>query len=296
MFGRRAKARGYFDAPAAVPTAEGLGARARNWLRLALTGAVGILAAIIVDLRNRGDDSALFVVARSLVGAAAMVGVTTLPLWVTLGVLMMVGAGVVLYFRPHGLRPAFLTGFGSLAALTTAVPGYSGEAPDVPVEGRVPAAAPVIEPRDLPEVQAQAPPPMRLAGFAGASDAPASEGRYRLTLRIAFPEGVPEPVAQNIRDGLIKARLYDPASRRAYDAFGAADGPVYRDDDALELSLALPASAEESPLMLRVEAAGYRIEVAGLTASTASPTTWEVVLAPSAEPLLIQRLKHTYAF
>ena len=308
MFGRRSRPSGtgsYFaSAPAAVPEGRSLDPvrladRAKNWARLALTGALGILAAIVMDLKHRGDDSALFVVTRGLVGAAAMVGVTSLPLYVTIGVLMAVGAGVVLYFRPRGLRPAFMTGFGSLAALTTAVPGYSGEYADVPIQGEPGTPAPVIERRDLVEAPRDTAPPMRLASFVTTEAAPPSastEARYDLTVRLSFPRGVPEPVAAHLREGTLKTRLYDPATGRAYDLFARPVGPVLRDGDTLQVTASIPASAPSGPLWLRVEAAGYEIGVFEHEANVEAGERWDVALTPTTEPLLIQRLKHTYAF
>ena len=306
MFGRRARSAaggGYFaSAPARVPGLEParLADRVKNWARLALTGAVGILAAVVMDLKHRGDDSALFVVARGLVGAAAMIGITTLPLYVTIGALMAVGAAVVLYFRPRGLRPAFMTGFGSLAALTTAVPGYSGEIADVPIEGAPAADPPVIERRDLVRAPMNAAPPMRLAALAApapsAKPTVAPDARYEVRVRLTFPEGVPEPIGLHLREGTLKTRLYDPLTGRAYNLFAMPKGPILRDGDTLQVAASIPAQAPAGPLMLRVEAAGYEIGVFEYEARTGENDRWDIALTPTREPLLLQRLKHTYAF
>ena len=311
MFGRRARSAaggGYFaSAPARVPGLEParLADRVKNWARLALTGAVGILAAVVMDLKHRGDDSALFVVARGLVGAAAMIGITTLPLYVTIGALMAVGAAVVLYFRPRGLRPAFMTGFGSLAALTTMVPGYSGEAIGSPEAAGAEAPVPVIEEGELTAAAPWANEArIAVAGFAAAEPdapppalkpAPARRG-YTLRVRMTFPDGVPEPIALRIKEGRLKTRLYDPARRKAYNLFLSAGGPVIRDGDTLQVETTIPADTPVGTLMLRVEADGYEIDVSEFRVSTAKNPAWEVTMTPTDEPLILQRLKHTYAF
>ena len=305
MFGRRPRGTaGYFAQPARAPARasftdddpQTLAARAKNWVKLSLTGATGILAALVMDLQNRGDASALFVVARGLVYAAALVGIVAVPLYVTIGVLMAVGAAVVLYFRPHGLRPAFMTGFGSLAALMTLVPGYSGEAIGVAVQGD-PGALPVIEEGNV-DVRAEAGPPMRLAGFASqaADPAPVMDGTYEIAVRIAFPDGVPEPVALRIQDGRLKARLYNPLTRKAYNLFLSASEPVLREDDTLLVRASVPADTPEGTLFLRVEAEGYEIDTSEMAAAHGENAVWDVVMRPTSEPLLLQRLKHSYAF
>ena len=319
MFGRRrpggssgkgSAGAGYF-APAAVPSAraayepEALADRARNWLKLSLTGGAGILAAVLTDLQHRGDNSALFVVARTLAGAAALIGLASMPLYAVILLLMGVGAAVVLYFRPRGLRPAFLTGFGSLAALMTMVPGYSGEAIGSPEA--VDAPLPLIEEGDL---TAAAPwlgdARVAVAGFAPVggdapppalkpTPAPASRG-YTLRVRMTFPEGVPEPIALRIKEGHLKTRLYDPVRRIAYNLFLSAGGPVIRDGDTLQIETTIPAETPDGTLMLRVEADGYEIVVSEFAVSTTENPAWEVTMTPTTEPLILQRLKHTYAF
>ena len=315
MFGRRGRARptGYFArgaapsarVPAAVPAPapDSLPGRVRSWLKLALTGAAGILAAVITDLQNRGYDSALFVVARGLVYAAAAIGIMAVPLYVTIGVMMAVGAAVVLYFRPHGLRPAFMTGFGSLAALMTVVPGYSGEAGGVAIEDR--DGVPVIEEGNV-DVIAMDAPPMRLAAFVspGASDegaskesaAPSPGGEYEVAVRLQFPNGLPEPVALSMSKGRLKARLYNPATRKAYDLFRPGGQAIIREDDTLLARAVVTASASEGPILIRVESEGYAIQELERTVKLGQNEVWDIVMAPSTEPLLLQRLKHSYAF
>ena len=304
MFGRRGRARpaGYFargQAAASVPSAVPgpLRDRMRNWFRLSLTGAVGILAAVIVDLQNRGYDSALFVVARGMVLAAAAVGIMAVPLYVTIGLLMAIGAAVVLYFRPHGLRPAFMTGFGSLAALTTMVPGYSGEAMGVPIEDR--DGVPVIEKGDV-DVVALAAPPMRLASMVPVSQdaelAAAPSEVFEVAVRLDFPNGLPEPVAISMSEGRLKARLYNPLTRKAYDLFTVGGRPIVREGNTLLVRAAIPAGAPEGTLLLRIEADGYAIEEAETRARSRKDIVWDVVMRPSTEPLLFQRLKHSYAY
>ena len=319
MFGRRRPGgssatgpagAGYF-APAAVPSPraayapETLTDRARNWLKLSLTGGAGILAAVLTDLQHRGDNSALFVVARTLAGAAAVIGLASMPLYAVILLLMGVGAAVVLYFRPRGLRPAFMTGFGSLAALTTMVPGYSGEAIGSPEAAGAEAPVPVIEEGELTAAAPWANEArIAVAGFAAAEadapppalkPAPARRG-YTLRVRMTFPDGVPEPIALRIKEGRLKTRLYDPARRKAYNLFLSAGGPVIRDGDTLQVETTIPADTPDGTLMLRVEADGYEIDVSEFRVSTGENAAWEVTMTPTDEPLILQRLKHTYAF
>ena len=282
-------------------------ARARNWLRLSLVGSAGILSALVMDLQNRGDNSALFVVARSMVYLAALIGVLAVPLWMVIAGLMAVGAGVVLYFKPGGMRAAFAQGFGTLAAVMTLVPGYGGEAIGVPTEG-MDGAVPVIREGDVtarqgtgatgdvrPILASLAPPP--------AATPPAGEGRdtvpgggYTIRVRITFPDGPPEPLALRIKQGRLKARLFNPVTGRAYNLFLSAGAPIIREDDRLLVTTTVPSDAPEATLLLRVEADGYEIEVTEATCQHGANEVWDVAMTPTSEPLLFQRLKHSYAF
>ena len=286
-------------------------ARARNWLRLSLVGSAGILSALVMDLQNRGDNSALFVVARSMVYLAALIGVLAVPLWMVIVGLMAVGAGVVLYFKPGGMRAAFAQGFGTLAAVMTLVPGYGGEAIGVPTEG-MDGAVPVIREGDVtardgtggtesaggdarPILASLAPPPAALP--------PAGEGRdtvpgggYTIRVRITFPDGPPEPLALRIKQGRLKARLFNPVTGRAYNLFLSAGAPIIREGDRLLVTTTVPSDAPEATLLLRVEADGYEIEVAEATCDQGANEVWDVAMTPTSEPLLFQRLKHSYAF
>ena len=288
----------------------GLLSRARNWLRLSLVGSVGILSALVMDLQNRGDNSALFVVARSAVYLAALIGVLAVPLWVVVVGLMGVGAAVVLYFKPSGLRAAFAQGFGTLAAVMTLVPGYGGEAIGVPTEG-MEGAVPVIREGDADAIaggvtaRADLPAPI-LASFVQADEAPAPApetvpetvpgGGYTIRVRLDFPNGPPEPLALRIKQGRLKARLYNPVTGKAYNLFLSAGAPIIREEDRLLVTTTVPSDAPEATLLLRVEADGYEIAVAEATCQHGANEIWDVAMVPTSEPLLFQRLKHSYAF
>ena len=312
MFGSRGKtgAQNYFAAAAArsAPPATLVG-RASNWLRLSAIGSAGILAALVTDLQNRGDNSALFVVSRSLVGLAALVGILSVPLWWTIGVLMAAGAGVVLYFKPSGLRPAFLQGFGTLAAVMTLVPGYGEEMLGARVDaGLVEEGTPVIERGDADEVaETETVPalPMAAASFVPISTQAATpavealvpaEATYEIAVRLTFPEGPPEPVAGAIRDRTLKARLYNANTGKAYNLFLSATEPIVRDGNRLLVKTKIPSLGDEGVLRLRIEAAGYEIRESEAQVSGGPNAVWDVWMSPTSEPLLLQRLKHTYAF
>ena len=294
----------------------GLVARAKNWTRLSLVGSAGILAALVMDLQNRGDNSALFVVARSAVYLAALVGVLAVPLWMVIVGLMAVGAGVVLYFKPNGMRAAFAQGFGTLAAVMTLVPGYGGEAIGVPVDGQ--DAAPIIRDGDADAiaggtvasrsaprpilasfvpVQADAAPPAQAGAAKGAAkDGTVPGGGYTVRIRLTFPDGPPEPLALRIKQGRLKARLFNPVTGKAYNLFLSAGAPIIREGNRLLVTTTVPSDAPEATLLLRVEAEGYEITVAEETCEQGANAVWDVAMAPTTEPLLFQRLKHSYAF
>ena len=292
-------------------SADGLVGRAKNWLRLSSIGSIGILTALVMDLQNRGDNSALFVIARSAVYLAALVGVLALPLWMVIAGLMAVGAAVVLYFKPNGMRAAFAQGFGTLAAVMTLVPGYGGEAIGVPVDSPE-GALPVIREGNT-DVTARAarsplaPPAPILAGFAPQDAAGSAEGAepspdlvpgggYTVKVRVTFPDGPPEPIALRIKQGRLKARLFNPTTNRAYNLFLSAGAPIIREGDRLLVTTTVPSDAREATLLLRIEADGYEIEVAEQNAVQGVNEVWDVAMTPTSEPLLFQRLKHSYAF
>ena len=279
--------------------------RAKNWLRLSLVGSAGILSALVMDLQNRGDNSALFVVARSAVYLAALVGVLSMPLWAVIAGLMAVGAGVVLYFKPSGMRAAFAQGFGTLAAVMTLVPGYGGEAIGVPLDGQ--DAAPIIREGDADVIAARAEARPILASIvpaqaqaqaeeAAPGAATVADGGYTIKVRLDFPNGPPEPLALRIKQGRLKARLYNPVTGRAYNLFLSAGAPIIREDDRLLVTTTVPSDAPEATLLLRVEAEGYEIQVAEATCEQGANEIWDVAMIPTTEPLLFQRLKHSYAF
>jgi hypothetical protein len=298
LFRNRATATRYFETPSASAPG-GLLGRVKRWVKLSLVGAGGILSALIMDLQNRGDSSALFVIARSLVYLAALIGIAAVPLYWTVGILMAAGAAVVLYFNPQGLRAAYAQGFGALAAVMTLVPqdgGLAIGAPSGPAQAEVPA--PVIEEGDADLVSLE--PPLVLASFALAQDEAAKEPErtegYDIAVRIAFPGGIPEPIALKIRQGRLKARLFDPGTNKAYNLFLSTGSPIVREGERLLIETVIPSELPESTLLLRIESEGYEIAVSEFTAEQGENPVWDLAMTPTDEPLLWQRLKHTYAF
>ncbi|MEL6789350.1 MAG: hypothetical protein AAFO78_02130 [Pseudomonadota bacterium] len=89
---------------------------------LALSGAAGIVAALITDYQQQAEASALYTLNHWSVSLGSLIGYTEIPLWWVIAGLVSVGAGSIFYFQPITRQGAFAQGFGLLAVIMTAIP------------------------------------------------------------------------------------------------------------------------------------------------------------------------------
>lgn len=89
---------------------------------LGLSGAAGIVAALITDYQQQAEASALYTLNHWSVSLGSLIGFTEIPLWGVIVFLIAVGAGSIFYFQPITRQGAFAQGFGLLAVLMTAIP------------------------------------------------------------------------------------------------------------------------------------------------------------------------------
>ena len=93
-----------------------------DMMGLALSGAAGIIAALVTDYQQSGEASALYTINQWVVQLGSILGFTDIPLWMVVIGMTLVGAGSIFYFQPITRQGAFAQGFGLLAVLMTAVP------------------------------------------------------------------------------------------------------------------------------------------------------------------------------
>ena len=260
---------------------------------LALSGAAGIIAALVTDYQQQGESSALFTINQWFVQFGSLLGFTDIPLWMVVLGMTAVGAGSIFYFQPITRQGAFAQGFGLLAVLMTAVPadlagGIQGINDSLPglesvstreasIEGRVYQAS--YTPAQYVQAQSE----------RGAA-------KYDVHLVINFPNGLPDNVDTMIRRGSLRGRLHNEDLNQTWNLFRSAGGTVRKQGNSLVIHAGVPARSKDARLWVRVEAEGYTIQVESYQASVGETVEWNVDMVPSSTPLFIQRLGKSYWF
>lgn len=260
---------------------------------LALSGAAGIIAALVTDYQQSGEASALFTINQWAVAFGGMMGFTQIPLWMVVIGMTAVGAGSIFYFQPITRQGAFAQGFGLLAVLMTAIPsnlsgGLEGITDNLPglqpaslqegsLDGRIYQAN--LQTAEIVQVQDQRGP-----------------AKYDVHLTINFPEGLPEEVDTMIRRGSLRGRLLNEDTGETFNMFRSAGGSMRQQGDSLVIHAGVPARSETGKLWVRVEAQGYAIQVESYQATLGDAVEWTVEMTPSSTPLFIQRLNKSYWF
>lgn len=263
---------------------------------LALSGAAGIIAALVADYQQKGEAAALFKINEWVVQFGSLLGFTEIPLWMVVAGLTSVGAGSVFYFQPITRQGAFAQGFGLLAVLLTMTPpnlasgiqGINDNLPGLaPTTTREAALEPRIinasfQPAEAKTVQVQA---------------QTEAAKYDVHLRIAFPEGIRGDISTMIRRGTIRGRLHNEDTDETFNLFRLTEGAtIRREGDTLIFHAGVPARAQTARLWVRVECMGYNIEEQSAEATLAEPLEWTVEMEPSNVPLFVQRLGQSYWF
>lgn len=260
---------------------------------LALSGAAGIIAALVTDYQQQGESSALFTINQWFVQFGSLLGFTDIPLWMVVLGMTAVGAGSIFYFQPITRQGAFAQGFGLLAVLMTAIPADLAGG----IQG-INDSLPGLEPATTREASVQG--RIYQASYTTAQYVPAQSQRgaakYDVHLVISFPNGLPDNVDTMIRRGSLRGRLHNEDINQTWNLFRSAGGTVRKQGNSLVIHAGVPARSDEARLWVRVEAEGYAIQVESYQASVGETVDWNVDMIPSSTPLFIQRLGKSYWF
>ena len=250
--------------------------------------AFGIAAAIVFDLTQHDEGSALFVVNKWVARLTEVVGMGSVPLYGVVLMLMALGAVSILYFQPVTMRGAFAQGFGALAALMTVAPSDLGTA--------LPGGD-----EDLPPPAFEEPASVVPAAFAGpgavstvSTAATRSQG-YSVRIRVNFPEGL-DDIQTMIRKGTLRGKLHNETVGSTYNLFRAGGGELEYENDTLFVTTRLPGDADTATLWARIEADGYAIQVENYLARQGANPVWVINMRPSNRPLFLQRMGQSYNF
>lgn len=282
-----------------------------------LAGALGIVFAVMADMQQSDDASALFTISRWFSYVSEMIGIGSLPLYVVILILMAIGAAAVYYFQPVTLQGAFAQGFGVLAAVMTVAPSDLGrplDAPDMPA---------IIN-----ESEASAGAQARFAGYVGdlegatmrdslfqeavytsGSTAVRSRPRavalqsseetsFNLTMEIMLPNGLKEQPDIMIRRGTLRGKLRNDNTGQTYNLFRNS-GAILRtspNNDRLTIMTSVPGSGNSADLRARIEIDGYAINLESFTANAGRNNGWQISMTPSSTPMFVQRLNQSYDF
>ncbi|MEE4208639.1 MAG: hypothetical protein V2I43_05175 [Parvularcula sp.] len=256
---------------------------------ISLASASGIAAAVIVDLMQQREASALFVLNRYLADLTSMLGLQTLPLYGVMLALMGLGAGSVFFLQPATLRGAFIQGFGLLATVLTVAPSDLGAPLDAP------STQPAMLSSQTGVIAAQA---------AGAKPIPVSTAqsqqdfdvRYQLRIQIRFPDGLENDWETMLRRRQLTGKLFNPDTGFRYDLFRNSGAELSFEDNVLRIRTDVRGVDDEAELRLLVETRGYAILEDSFEAQAGPNRIWSVTMEPSSMPLVVQRLRHTYSF
>ena len=255
-------------------------------LGLGLSAAAGIIAAIVFDLTQHQDSSALFLINKWVARLTETVGFGAIPLYGVVLILMAIGAASILYFQPVTMKGAFAQGFGALAALTTIAPSDLGTALPGPADEPLPAIEAPAEAQVVPA---------RYASVAAAAAVQAADG-YAVRLQVVFPDGLPKDIETMVDSGALRGRLHNEATGRTYNLFLSGGGELDYEDGTLRVATRLPGQAETATLVARIEAAGYAIRTESVSVRRGANPVWTITMEPSGRPMFLQRMNNSYKF
>ena len=249
---------------------------------MGVAAAFGIAAAIVFDLTQHDEGSALFVLNKWVAQLTEVVGMGSIPLYGVVLMLMALGATSILYFQPVTMRGAFAQGFGALAALMTVAPSDLG------------TALPGGE-EDLPPPAFEEPASVVPAAFAAKTVAASQSQGYSVRIRVNFPEGL-DDIQAMIRKGTLRGKLHNETEGRTYNLFRAGGGELEYENGTLFVTTRLPGEADTATLWARIEADGYAIQVENYLAKQGANPVWVINMRPSGRPLFLQRMGQSYNF
>lgn len=280
-----------------------------DFFGLGVAGSTGIVAALFADYQQKGEASALYVLNRWVIQATSMLGLPAAPLWMVVLALIVIGGISIFYFQPVTRQGAFTQGFALLATVMTLSPTdlAGGLAPNL--YQKLPAVDPALfeQPAEQPGRDAMLGRDNGLLHNAvytpgAAAYAPAQYVRvaqaaqFNVRLQIDFPNGLKEDLQSMIRKGTVRGRLYNADSGGRFNLFSTAGAQVSMQGNQLIILCGVPAKANTATLWVRVEADGYEIQTTSISAKIDNPVNWQISMAPSDTPLIVQRLNKPYRF
>lgn len=260
---------------------------------MGLSASAGIIAAVVFDITQHQDASALFLINKWVARVTETVGLGAIPLYGVVLMLMAVGAASILYFQPVTMRGAFAQGFGALAALTTIAPSDLGTALPSTMEEPLPPAIEAMP--TLEEIPAAYVAPTRVVSTATTAAVQATQG-YSIRMQIVFPDGLPEDIEDMVDTGALRGRLHNETSRRTYNLFLSGGGELDYTNNTLRIATRLPGSKDTATLVARIEAAGYTIRSESVQVRQGANPVWTIRMEASGSPLFIQRMGRSYKF
>ena len=263
-------------------------------LGMGLAAAFGIIAAIVFDLTQHDEGSALFVINKWIARLTEVVGIGAIPLYGVVLILMGLGALSILYFQPVTMRGAFAQGFGALAALTTIAPSDLGTA--LPGGGAEDLPPPAFEEPASAVPARFVPLPVAATGAIRTSASLARAEGYAVRIRVNFPEGLSGDIEAMIQRGTLRGRLWNETAGRTYNLFRSGGGELEFENGTLFIETTLPGEAATATLWTRIEAEGYAIQVENYMARKGANPVWTINMRPSGRPLFLQRMGQSYRF
>ncbi|MEM8771136.1 MAG: hypothetical protein AAGD92_05735 [Pseudomonadota bacterium] len=268
---------------------------------LALSGAAGIIAALVADYQQKGEAAALFKINEWVVQIGSLLGFTEIPLWMVVIGMTVVGAGSVFYFQPITRQGAFAQGFGLLAVLLTMTPPNLASGIEGINDNLLPGLEPAAVTREASAVISDEPRIINASFTPGEARViqvqnEDSAAKYDLHLRIEFPNGFTGDLPVMIRRGNIRGRLHNEDTDETFNLFRSGGGTIRKEGNALIVHAGVPARSETARLWVRVECEGYKIETQSAIATLGQPLEWTIEKTPSNMPLFVQRLNESYWF
>ncbi|MEM1381369.1 MAG: hypothetical protein AAGH41_12175 [Pseudomonadota bacterium] len=295
---------------------------------LGIAAAIGIGVAVIVDLFQHREASALYVINRAVLDVTTLLGIETVPLYGIMLLLMAVGAGTVMFFQPVTARGAFTQGFGALATLVTLAPSDLGTPLIAPMEdslmmmeetidfsddgedggflggddtldGMLPAEGDAPAPGDgapSESEEASLVPQIIPASLAVAAQSTRSATEYQLRIKVEFPNGLKDDVQTMVRRGRLAGKIWNKETGTTYNIFRNSGARMAYSDGELRIETVVPGADGSAELWILLEADGYGIYEGKFSARSGANRIWNVEMEPSNTPLFLLRLRHSYRF
>ena len=284
-----------------------------------IAGSIGILAALVIDYIQKGDNSALLF-ATKLVNTAALsrFHMEAVPPWIYLVIVLIAGFAMVYIFEPTNKRNAFYAGAGVLGFLATFSP-IAQQTLQIPNAAELPSLdsllqatqaapdgtpLPAAEPAaSTPAPTAPSPAPAGGKGFGdvGTSMQPQAFNGKPGEMVVAQAATVPVNIVVILPSGAsgtvpeVRVTLHEDATGRTQSFGGSGRVAKMGAQVAVLYQTNVFAGNGNVTVRVRVEAEGYAITEKTFTITPGTRTARiDVPLTASSTPLGVQRLNYPY--